>query len=73
MTTVTDNTNAMTTFRIRLPKQDVDDVRRLARAESHRLGKDICWTILLRGALKRMATEQSLALRHVLNLWAQLP
>lgn len=56
---MTTETDPMTTFRIRLPKHDVEEVRRLARSESYRLGTDICWTVLLRRALKKMATEQA--------------
>jgi len=47
-----------TTYRVRLNAHDVEAVRRLARAESHRLGVDICWTTLLRRALRKMAAEQ---------------
>lgn len=53
-------TNApTTTFRVRLPKQDVEKVRQLARDESQRLGQDIHWCHLLRAALRKMADGQS--------------
>lgn len=48
----------MDTFRLRLPKEDVEGLRRLARTESQRLQRDIGWCVLLRDAVKKMVTEQ---------------
>lgn len=49
----------MDTFRLRLPKQDVEGLRRLARSESQRLQCDIGWCEIVRGAIRKMATEQT--------------
>jgi hypothetical protein len=47
-----------TTYRLRLPCGDVEEVRKLARSESVRRGHDVGWCDLIRAALRRMAIEQ---------------
>jgi hypothetical protein len=55
----TETDTLTTTYRVRLPKQDVEKVRQLAREESRRLGQDINWCHLLRAALRKLAERQS--------------
>lgn len=48
----------MTTFRLRLPKGDVEAVKDIARVESCKRQDDIRWTDLVRSALRVMVRER---------------
>ena len=50
--------DAMTTFRIRLPLSDVEQVKDLARTESCRRHETVNWCDLIREALVIMARER---------------